>query len=96
METEAYYGESDPASRAYGDRREDIAEALRGDVGRALVHCVHGKWLFNIVSHEPGGCGGVLIRALEPVRGIGKMRRLRGSWMSMSWLMGRVGSRMPL
>ncbi len=78
VETEAYYGKSDPASRAYRSNGE-IAMMLYGDVGRALIYGVHGKWLFNIVAHEPHGCGGVLIRALEPLTGIEEMKRLRGT-----------------
>ncbi|MEM2946544.1 MAG: DNA-3-methyladenine glycosylase [Thermoproteota archaeon] len=78
VETEAYYGRSDPASRAYRSDGE-IAMMLYGDVGRALIYGVHGKWLFNIVAHEPHGCGGVLIRALEPLTGIDEMKRLRGT-----------------
>ncbi len=78
VETEAYYGRSDPASRAYKSSGE-IAAMLYGDVGRALIYGVHGKWLFNIVAHEPHGCGGVLIRALEPVIGMEEMKRLRGT-----------------
>ncbi|MBO3754939.1 MAG: DNA-3-methyladenine glycosylase [Candidatus Brockarchaeota archaeon] len=78
VETEAYYGKSDPASRAYRSDG-DIAMMLYGDVGRALIYGVHGKWLFNIVAHESHGCGGVLIRALEPVTGIEEMKKLRGT-----------------
>lgn len=40
---------------------------------------VHGRWLFNIVAHEPKGCGGVLIRTLEPVIGVWEMKRFRGT-----------------
>lgn len=76
VETEAYYGKTDPASRAYRSSG-DIAMMLYGDVGRALIYGVHGKWLFNVVAHEPNGSGGVLIRALEPIRGVGIMKRLR-------------------
>jgi DNA-3-methyladenine glycosylase len=78
VETEAYYGRSDPASRAYRSSG-DIAMMLCGDVGRALIYGVHGKWLFNIVAHEPQGCGGVLIRALEPLVGLEMMKKLRGT-----------------
>jgi len=76
VETEAYYGKTDPASRAYRSSG-DIAMMLCGEVGRALIYGVHGKWLFNIVAHEPDGSGGVLIRALEPIRGVEIMKRLR-------------------
>jgi DNA-3-methyladenine glycosylase len=60
VETEAYYGRTDPASRAYKSSG-DIARTLYGDVGRALVYGVHAKWLFNIVAYKPHECGGVLM-----------------------------------
>lgn len=75
VETEAYYGELDPASRA--SRKGGLAEVMRGTVGVALVYGVHGHWLFNVVAHEPGGVGGVLIRALKPVEGLEIMMDLR-------------------
>jgi DNA-3-methyladenine glycosylase len=78
VETEAYYGKSDPASRAYRSSG-DIAMILCSDVGRALIYGIHGKWLFNIVAHKPQSCGGVLVRALEPVEGLEVMKRLRGT-----------------
>ncbi|MEM2350891.1 MAG: DNA-3-methyladenine glycosylase [Thermoproteota archaeon] len=76
VETEAYYGRTDPASRAYKSRG-DIAMMLYGDVGRALIYGVHSKWLFNVVAHEPHAGGCVLIRSLEPIEGIEIMKRLR-------------------
>jgi len=76
VETEAYYGRTDPASRAYRSSG-DIAMMLYREVGRALIYGVHGKWLFNIVAHEPYEGRGVLIRALETVRGIEIMKKLR-------------------
>jgi len=78
VETEAYYGRSDPASRAYRGSG-DLASTLCGDIGVALVYGVHGRWLFNIVAHTPGGCGGILIRALEPISGVEVMKRFRGT-----------------
>jgi len=77
VETEAYYGKIDPASRAYRSNG-DLTKTLYGDVGKAIVYGVHGKWLFNVVAHLPGEGGGVLIRALEPIMGIGEMKKLRG------------------
>ncbi|MBO3839876.1 MAG: DNA-3-methyladenine glycosylase [Thermoproteota archaeon] len=76
VETEAYYGKIDPASRAYRSKG-DIAMMLYGDVGRALIYGIHGKWLFNVVAHEPCESGGVLIRALEPIKGVEMMKRFR-------------------
>lgn len=77
VETEAYYGEEDPASRAYRGRK-NYNEVMFGEPGRAFVYMVHGWWLLNIVAHREGGVGAVLIRALEPLEGIGIMMKNRG------------------
>ena len=88
VETEAYYGIEDPASRAR--RGGDLARTLYGDVGVALVYGVHRQWLFNIVAHGDGSGGAVLIRAAEPVEGTEVMMRLRGV-RSLSKLMNGPG-----
>ena len=77
VETEAYYGEKDPASRAYGGRK-NYNEVMFGEPGRAFIYMVHSWWLLNIVAHPEGGVGAVLIRALEPLEGIEVMRKNRG------------------
>ena len=76
VETEAYYGPEDPASRAR--RGGDLARTMASDVGLALIFAVHGNWLFNIVAHEEGGVGAVLIRSCEPVEGLEVMLKNRG------------------
>ncbi|RLI31443.1 hypothetical protein DRO51_03780 [Candidatus Bathyarchaeota archaeon] len=77
VETEAYYGEEDPASRAYKGRKK-FNELMFKDVGKAFIYMVHGNWLLNIVAHPRGGVGAVAIRALEPLSGIEVMKRNRG------------------
>ncbi|MBS7636213.1 DNA-3-methyladenine glycosylase [Candidatus Bathyarchaeota archaeon] len=77
VETEAYYGENDPASKAYKGRKT-FNELMYLDVGKAFIYMVHGNWLLNIVAHPKGGVGAVLIRALEPIRGIEVMKKNRG------------------
>ncbi|MDI6905831.1 MAG: DNA-3-methyladenine glycosylase, partial [Candidatus Bathyarchaeia archaeon] len=64
VETEAYYGENDTASRAYRGRKV-FNESMFMDVGKAFIYMVHGNWLLNIVAHLKGGVGAVLIRAIE-------------------------------
>lgn len=68
-EDEAYYGREDPASRAR--KGGDLARRLYGDVGHALVYGVHRQWLFNVVAHEEGWGGAVLIRSCQPFIGVG-------------------------
>lgn len=77
VETEAYYGEGDPASKAYGGRKT-FNELMFLDVGKTFIYMVHGNWLLNIVSHPRGRVGAVLIRALEPLQGIEIMKKNRG------------------
>jgi DNA-3-methyladenine glycosylase len=77
VETEAYYDEDDPASKAYKGRK-GFNELMFLDVGRAFIYMVHGNWLLNIVAHPKGGVGAVLIRAVEPLHGIEIMKKNRG------------------
>jgi DNA-3-methyladenine glycosylase len=78
VETEAYYGSRDPASRAYRGRK-DYNRPMFGDPGRLFVYMVHTWWLMNIVAHEKGGVGAVLIRGLEPLEGVRDMMMNRGT-----------------
>jgi DNA-3-methyladenine glycosylase len=77
VETEAYYGKEDPASRAYSGRPKYCAKLLYDEPGKSLVYNVHNNWLFNVVAHEKGKAGAVLIRALEPLEGINIMMNNR-------------------
>jgi len=74
VETEAYYGLSDPASRA---RKGKIGEIMWEDAGRAFIYMVHGNWLFNITTMPKGNPSGVLIRAVEPLNGVSIMKKRR-------------------
>jgi DNA-3-methyladenine glycosylase len=76
VETEAYYGGRDPASRAYKGRTK-FNELMYAYPGRTFIYMVHGNWLLNIVAHLKGEVGAVLIRAVEPIRGIHTMERFR-------------------
>ncbi|MEM0058009.1 MAG: DNA-3-methyladenine glycosylase [Candidatus Bathyarchaeia archaeon] len=76
VETEAYYGENDPASKAYMGKKP-FNEPMFSEVGRTFIYMVHGNWLLNIVAHPKGEVGAVLIRALEPVQGIETMKKNR-------------------
>ena len=76
VETEAYYGVDDPASRAYRGRKRYNA-AMFGEPGSLFIYNVHRYWMLNFVAHEPGEVGAVLIRALEPTEGVETMRANR-------------------
>jgi len=77
VETEAYYGEGDPASRASRGKTK-MNEIMWGPGGRAFVYVVHAQCLFNVTAEREGVPGAVLIRALEPLEGVELMQRRRG------------------
>lgn len=80
VETEAYFGPEDPASRAFGKCYENagMAKQMFYEVGTAFVYMVHNNWLFNVVARsEKELAGAVLIRALEPIAGIEQMFKNR-------------------
>jgi DNA-3-methyladenine glycosylase len=74
VETEAY-PPGDAAGHAF--RAQTIANrSLFLQRGHAYVHFAYGSsWLINVTSETPGVGAGVLLRALEPLEGIGLMQR---------------------
>ncbi|MBD3204775.1 DNA-3-methyladenine glycosylase [Candidatus Bathyarchaeota archaeon] len=76
VETEAYYGEKDPASRAYNGKK-NYNEVMYGASGHLFIYNVHQYWMLNFIAHKPGGIGGVLIRAIEPTIGLDVMKKNR-------------------
>ena len=65
VETEAYFGSEDPASRAC--QNGDLRETMMMDAGTILVYGVHNSWLVNFVTGLGGDAQAVLIRAIEPL-----------------------------
>ena len=77
VETEAYYGEEDPASHSF-KRKTKRSAIMWGPPGIAYVYFTYGMhFLLNVVTEKEGVPGAVLIRALEPLEGIGIMRKNR-------------------
>lgn len=77
VEAEAYIGEEDPACHAAAGRTDRNAP-LYGPPGRAYVYLNYGLHdMMNAVTEGEGTPAAVLIRALEPLDGLGLMRRRR-------------------
>ena len=72
VETEAYYGYNDPASRAYHGQKK-FNKPMWGTPGKIFIYNVHRYWMLNVVAHESDQIGAVLIRAIEPTKGVETM-----------------------
>ncbi len=78
-ETEAYNGAVDKASHAYNNRRTPRTEIMYGRGGTAYVYLCYGiHSLFNVVTNEKNIPHAVLIRALQPEKGLKAMLQRRG------------------
>ncbi len=79
VEVEAYNGVIDKASHAFGGRRTNRNEVMYADGGVVYVYLCYGiHHLFNVVTHSKETPHAILIRALEPVKGIDEMLRRTG------------------
>lgn len=77
VETEAYLGPEDTASHAAF--RPGSHALFYGDGGHAYVFVNYGvHYCLNAITGRRGTAGCVLLRALEPVRGLATMARRRG------------------
>ena len=94
VEAEAYIGESDAACHAAPGPTTRNAP-LYGPPGFAYVYLNYGLHeMVNVVTEAEGAPAAILIRALEPVEGIERMRRRRARRRRASGVTGgRVETR---
>ena len=75
VETEAYFGADDPASRAFHGKKQ-YNSVMFGEPGHLFIYNVHNYWMLNFIAHDKG-VGGILIRAIEPTMGLDAMKENR-------------------
>jgi DNA-3-methyladenine glycosylase len=92
VETEAYLGGGADLAAHSARGRTDRTRVIFGPPGHAYVYFIYGMYeCLNLVTEPDGTPGCVLIRSLEPVAGIGVMRRRRPSARSFEDLASGPG-----
>lgn len=75
VETEAYFGGDDPASRAF-EGLKTYNRLMFEAPGYVFIYNVHKYWMLNLIAHTDG-VGGILIRAIEPTMKTETMKQNR-------------------
>ena len=78
VETEAYMGPEDKGAHSYGGRHTPRMDPLYKTGGFAYIYQLHGyNYCINVATQKEGIPQAVLIRALEPVKGLELMAKRR-------------------
>jgi len=71
VEVEAYMGIGDKAAHSYKGRRTARTEVMYGEEGHAYIYLIYGMYhCLNVVAAKEGIAQAVLVRALEPIKGV--------------------------
>jgi DNA-3-methyladenine glycosylase len=78
VETEAYLGPEDRAAHSFGNRRTPRTEVMFHEAGTIYTYFIYGMHVcFNIVSGPVDKPEAILIRAIQPVKGLEIMKLRR-------------------
>ncbi len=79
VEVEAYMGVKDKGSHSYGGRITERNKTMYLSGGVFYVYMIYGMYYcLNVVVHDKDIPHAVLIRAIEPIKGIEILKRNRG------------------
>lgn len=79
VETEAYMGPEDRAAHSFNNRKTTRTKIMFADAGHVYAYEMHTHTLINVVAGPAGTPHAVLIRAVEPIKGIKQMQINRGA-----------------
>jgi DNA-3-methyladenine glycosylase len=78
VETEAYLGPEDRAAHSFGNRRTPRTEVMFHEAGTIYTYFIYGMHVcFNIVAGPVDKPEAILIRAIQPVKGLDIMKQRR-------------------
>ena len=77
VDNEAYLGPEDQAAHSFGLRKTPRLKAMYDQPGTIYLYTMHTHLILNIVTQERGKPQGIMIRGIEPVKGISMMGKNR-------------------
>jgi len=88
LEAEAYVGSGDLGCHAHVGRTPRNT-VMWGPAGHAYVYFTYGMhWMLNVVTEADGFPAAVLLRAVLPQEGLGRIRRRRAGQLPAAWTDG--------
>lgn len=89
VETEVYQGPDDQAAHSFNNRRTKRTEIMFGEPGFVYTYQMHTHTLINVVAGPVGIPHAILIRAIEPIKGLEQMKANRGAhFKQVDWTNG--------